>query len=158
MVSTAPTLVDPRYNIAGTGKQIVLIWGGTNDIINGGTPAATYANAVQYGMDRKALGWKVIFYTMLPRGTIPGIETNRQTLNALLLADFPTPTAFTNIYTGAAWADVLVDVGADATIGVPGSQFNLTYYSPDQIHLTNAGYTVVAGYAKQALSVVVATP
>lgn len=149
MVANAPTTVDVLYNRV-SGKQIVFIWGGTNDMAIGGANSTTIYNAIKaYATARKGVGWQVVILSMLPRQTSPSWETTRQAVNTSLRADFTTPTADPNIWTGGGYGDVLIDVGSDATIGAPGAQMNTTYY-PDQIHLTNAGYAIVGAYAKTA--------
>ena len=42
-------------------------------------------------------------------------------------------------------------MGADATIGLAGSEMNTTYYDADRVHMTNAGYAVVAGLVQTAI-------
>ena len=151
MITTGTSNVDPLF---GNNTRRMIGWGGTNDLAIGGDSAATlYANIVTYANARKAAGWKVILIGILPRGAGAGasFETRRTTVNASLRADFATPTAFTNIYTGAAYADYFIDLEGDADIGQSGDELNPTFYT-DEIHLTNAGYAIVAGYAKNALS------
>lgn len=154
MIARGPTVIDPQYrNYSATQNTNRLVgWGGTNDLATGTNAATTYARIVSYGTARKAAGWRVILIGVLPRGSLPSFETARSTVNASLLADFPTPTAFPNIYTGGAYADYFIDIGADANIGVAGSQSNPTYYDADLIHLNNTGYGVVAGYVLNAIS------
>lgn len=151
MQSDAASQIDPmrRGNL-----RTVIVWGGTNDLQGGASAATTYSRIVTYCQARKAAGWKVIVLSILPRQASSTFETDRQTVNASLLADFPTTTAFTNIRRGGTYADVFVNVGADATIGAPGSQNNTTYYDADTIHLKNAGYAIVAALAKDAHSLI----
>lgn len=149
MAAFAATRVDTKY-AASLQPQVVVIWGGTNDIASGATVADTYANIKAYCEARKAIGWKVIVLSMLPR--IEGgatTETKRQALNALLRADFPSTMA-TNILSGASWADLLVDVGNDATVGQAGQNLNTTYYT-DGTHMAAAGYRIIAVYVKDAI-------
>lgn len=149
MAANASASVDSKY-VAGRQLQVVVIWGGTNDIATGATAADTYANIKAYCEARKALGWRVIALSMLPR--IEGgatTETKRQALNALLRADFPTTVA-TNILSGASWADLLVDVGNDSTVGQAGQNLNTTYYE-DGTHMMAAGYGIIARYVKDAI-------
>lgn len=151
MASDATTQIDPLYYPPQ--RQVVIAWGGTNDLYFGASAATTYARIVAYATARKAAGWRVILLTILPRsnsGTPGSFETDRQSVNASLLADFSTATAESGIWTGAAYADYLVHVGGDATIGDAGDENNTTYYL-DKVHLTNAGYAIVADYVKKAI-------
>lgn len=132
---------------------MLIAWGGTNDLYFGASAATTYSRIVTYATARKAAGWRVIILSILPRSAgipPPTFEADRQTVNAALLADFPTATAHTNITRGGAYADFLINIGADTTIGEAGDELNTTYYA-DRVHLTNAGYAIVADYVKKAI-------
>lgn len=155
MAATASNTVDAKYKNTGE-KFHCIIWGGTNDTYLGTSPATTYANIKAYAQARKTAHpeMRVIILTILPRsdsGVSASFESDRQTINASLLADFPTATTQTNIWTGASYADYLVDVGSDATIGVAGAELNTTYYVGDKVHLKNAGYAIVAQYVANAI-------
>jgi len=93
-----------------------------------------YNNIVSYCNSRKASGFKVLVFTILPRTGIAGAnETARVAINALIVANW------------ASYADGVVDVAADARF----SDYNdTTYFQADKTHLTDAGETVVAGLAK----------
>ena len=140
MTSTAPNLVDPCI----TGfdrRQIVCLFGGTNDLYFGADASTTYNRIVTYCQARQAAGWKVITFTLLPRsdgGTPVTFEADRQTVNTSIRNNWTT------------FADALCDVGGDATIGAPGASTNPTYYC-DGVHLTDAGYAIVAGLANTAV-------
>ena len=152
MQARAATTVDPYYSVASR-RTLLIGWGGTKDLYFGASAATTYNNIKTYAAARKAAGWRVVILSILPRsaGTPPPtFEADRQTVNAALLADFPTATAHTNITSGGAYADYLINIGADTTIGEPGDQTNPTYYA-DLVHLTNAGYAIVADYVKKAI-------
>ncbi len=115
--------------------SVVVVWGGTNDLYGGATPAATLTSLKACCASYKSAGWtKVVIGTCLPRsngGTPVGFEANRQTLNAAIRAEVSPP-----------W-DAIADVGADATIGAPGASANTTYYA-DLVHLTRAGDAIAA--------------
>lgn len=122
-------------------RNIICAWGGTNDIYFGQDAASTYAEYVTYCNARRANGWKVVAFTMLPRssGGTPGdFETSRQTFNTSVRADWTT------------FADALADVAANTTIGDAGDETNTTYYG-DLLHLTDAGYAIVANAVKTAV-------
>ena len=120
----------------------VLVWfSGTNDIWGSSDSADTIITSISTACAaRKAAGWqKVIVATILPRG--PGNdanETKRQTVNASIRANYAT------------YADGLVDIGNDATIGQATQNSNTTYYNADQIHPSEAGHAIIAGYMKTA--------
>lgn len=150
--SAAPTVVDPKYKTNGA-PQIVIFWAGTNDLYFGTSAATTYARIVAYATARKAAGWRVVLLTILPRsniGTPAGFEVARQSVNDSLLTDFSTATGEAGIWTGAAYADYLVHVGGDSTIGDAGDENNATYYA-DTIHPTAAGHAIMASIIIAAL-------
>lgn len=150
MIANAAANVDVLYNRVG-GKQICFIWGGTNDMaLNGASSATIFANIKVYANARKAVGWKVIVISMLPRQNNAGFETTRTGVNTLLRADSASSTADPMVFTGASYCDALIDVGVDANIGQFTSPSNATYYT-DTIHMTNAGYAILAAAAKTAI-------
>jgi lysophospholipase L1-like esterase len=51
----------------------------------------------------------------------------------------------------ATYADVIVRIDSNAYIGDAGNPNNTTYYQADKIHLTPAGYSVVAGLVTTAI-------
>lgn len=158
MLTDAPSLVDNKYISGYKAPQIVILWGGVNDFGDPArTPAQVYQDMKTYGTARKALGFKVIILSMLPSnyGGFPiDYEVARQEVNTSLRADFPTATAFTNIYTGGSYADVLVDNGNDSIIGIFNAPaINPSYFS-DVTHLTNIGYAIIADYVVKAFTLI----
>lgn len=139
MTADGVATIDPHYDVR-RAKNIVLALCGTNDLYGGANAATTYNRIVAYHTARRAAGYKTVAFTILPRsdgGTPGSFEADRQTVN-------------TNIRNNwAGWADALADVAANATIGDAGDEANPTYYQ-DLIHLTTAGYAIVAGIAKTA--------
>jgi hypothetical protein len=83
MRANAPTNVDPRFRPLAS-ANVVVIWGGTNDITEGQSPATVYANMVLYVSGRHAKGFKVIVPTMLSRQSW---DTQKNALNTLILAN-----------------------------------------------------------------------
>jgi len=111
-------------------KNIAVLWEITNSLYFGDDAAIAYAAYRQWCLDWKAAGFKVVAVTALPRNDgvpQPAMENSRQTVNASVVANWPT------------FADALFDIGSDATIGVYGSELNTTYYQADKVHLTSAG-------------------
>jgi lysophospholipase L1-like esterase len=117
-------------------KNVLVFWGGINDIITG-TPNTTtvYNNIVSYCTTARIAGWKVIVRTITPASdagtTNANFEANRQTINTLIRDNYAT------------FADALDDVGDEPIVGQVGDSDN-TYYYIDKVHRTEAGYTYEA--------------
>lgn len=103
---------------------------GRNDLVAGTSVGDLYAAIRGYCLRRRAAGWKVALCTVLPC-TVSGFNTKRNELNGMLRANY---TQF---------ADGLVDLAGNASIGPDSAASNLTYYS-DGTHLTAAGQTIFA--------------
>lgn len=134
MTANAPTHIDPLYDASLT-QNIVIVWEGTNDLKQGATAAAAYANLVAYCQARQAAGWTVIILTILPRsgvGTPPTFNADRATINTNIRNNYAT------------FAAAVADVAANTDIGEDGDSDNPLYYS-DGTHMTTAGYNIVAG-------------
>jgi hypothetical protein len=142
MSSDAATQIDPILQDGNT-KHILGAWEITNELSASVAVATAYANFVAYCQARKAAGWKVIAFTVLPRsdaGLPGGFETARQSANTSIRANWPT------------FADALCDVAAQANIGPAGSETNVAFYAGDNIHLNANGYAIVAGLARTAVT------
>lgn len=126
--------VDAAYS-AGRVSNVLFVLIGANNLASG-DPAAFVASLKTYCQARQAVGWKVVLATVLPQ-TISGFNTNRNTANALIVAD---PT----FYDGLARFDL------DATMGCDACASNLTYYS-DGKHPTAAGQALLALIANAAI-------
>jgi len=136
LTSDAPTNVDPVRNGS---DSICVIWAGVN---NSGATAEDIHDLIEsYCLARKAAGWKVLVCTEIDAQDAGRLANNWPTkyleLNTLLRADYTT------------FADGLADLGANANLQ---DATNTTYFSVDKVHLTNAGYTVVAGIVGPALA------
>lgn len=122
-------------------KNIYVPWECTNDLFFGASAATAYSNYVTLCGLARDTGYKVVAVTVLPRsnsGTPGTFEADRQTVN-------------TNIRNNwASFADALADVAANTTIGDAGDETNATYYS-DLVHMTDAGYLIVADIIKTAI-------
>jgi lysophospholipase L1-like esterase len=113
---------------------VYVLWLGTNDMTTAGgaaSGATVWAALRTRAAARRAEGWKVVLCTTIPR-TDSG-STNHVTeypkLNALMLAQ------------GAEVADAVVDLTADPRLMTTTDG---TYFNADRVHLTDAGYAVVA--------------
>ena len=132
MVTVAATLVDPNFVSGQT--NVLVIWGGTNDLFGGTAPATVYADLSSYISARCSAGWnKIAVLTCLPR--TGDNETNRATYNSLITAN-------------TAGADVVVDVASNSDLS---NDTNGTYFYTDDTHLTAAGYAIVAGMVSSAI-------
>ena len=143
MVNNAPQNVDPLYH-DGEGQEVVVIWGGTNDIaLWNHTSDEVYLDLVQYAEERHQRGFRVVVLTMLPRSDSyaqPDFEARRQHFNDKVRAGWES------------FADLLVDVANDQRIGAPGAEENLAYYTSDRVHISDAGHGVVASLVRDGLN------
>lgn len=142
MAADAAAEVDPLYD-ATLALNVVCAWGGINDH-HAQVPAATvYRRLATYCQARRAAGWRVVVLTCLPAsGAVGGApwEADRQWLNTTIRASWAT------------FADAVADVAADARIGSAGAETNALYYLNDRLHLTGAGYGVVASVVAATLA------
>jgi lysophospholipase L1-like esterase len=130
MIAEGATRVDAFYDAA-LSENVVVAWEVRNDIVVGGkTAAQAYANYVTYCQARQAAGWSVVAVTVLPSASLG--DADRASVNASIRANWAT------------FADALADIAADSRIGDNGDNADATYYNADLIHMTNAGYGVVA--------------
>ncbi len=135
-----------------TVPQIVILFGGTNDIRSGANAATVISRTESYYAARAALGWKMIEVGMLSRtqvGLPADFEARRQVIRIDRLSKYTIATAVSNVWQNAD-GNLYIDLGADTVIGEDGDQNNATYYL-DKVHLTAAGCAVVAGYVKDAI-------
>lgn len=112
---------------------------GTNDCAAGTAAATSNAALKSFCQARQATGWTVVVCTILAYNSSFGTEAIRLAYNAQIVADWAT------------FADKLVDLGADARIGVTGAELNATYFQGDQVHPTAAGAGVIAELALRGL-------
>jgi lysophospholipase L1-like esterase len=141
MAADASTQVDPLYS-ASRPADILVCWEGTNDLILGTAPPLdarqAYRHLAAYCRARQRAGFRVVICTVLPRGRSAAFYKARNALNAELRAHWST------------FADALADVAADQSIGAAGAESDVTYYR-DTVHLTAAGYAIVAGVVAHAV-------
>jgi lysophospholipase L1-like esterase len=133
MAADASTEVDPLAR--GRRPAVLVVWEGTNDLLYGTDPPfdaeAAFAHLASYCRDRRRAGYRVLVLTVLPREGPEEFERARTALNARLRAGWSD------------FADGLADVAAERTIGRAGAEFDACYYR-DTVHLTPAGYALVA--------------
>jgi lysophospholipase L1-like esterase len=133
MEADAATQVDALAH--GRDPAVLVAWEGTNDLMYGTDPpldvGAAYGHLASYCRGRRRAGFRVVVLTVLPREGSAEFETARTALNAKLRARWRS------------FADGLADVAAERAIGSGGAQFDARYYR-DTVHLTPAGYALVA--------------
>ncbi len=142
MEADAATDIDPL--ISGTATNVLLAFGGTNDLLN--TAVGTVQTRLStYCANRRAAGWKVLVGTILPRSDASVVdhtawEAARITLNTWIRANYAT------------WADGLMDFAADPRIGDDGDESSVLYYDGSLVHPNELGYRVIAGIAQSAIA------
>lgn len=142
MISLAAKNIDPLY-AASRSKNVVVMWEGGNDLLQGASAEEAYANIVKFCQGRRSVGFEVVVLTLLPRTSYvregTDFEADRDVINMSIRRNL------------ASFADALADVGADPTIGIAGAQANSEYYQPDGTHLVRKGYSIVADIVKAAI-------
>jgi hypothetical protein len=123
-----------------TGTNILVIWAGVNDFWQLNPSAQqVYDKLKLYCLLKKSAGWKVIVCTEV---SIPeageDIDNKRWILNEMIYTNWRL------------FADGLADLGADPKIGALGAYSNTAYFNG--IHLTDAGYRIVAGIVQKSLN------
>jgi lysophospholipase L1-like esterase len=135
MAADAAAEVDPLFDPARP-ATVLVCWEGTNDLVLGGAPPydarRAYRHLAAYCRGRGRAGFRVVICTVLPRGRSTAFSAARNALNAELRTHWMS------------FADALADVAALKTIGADGAETDATYYR-DTVHLTAAGYRIVAG-------------
>lgn len=142
--------VNAQADAASSTNKVLNIWVGTNDLVVGKSAATlrsdliTLCNAYRTHFD------KIVIWDVLPR--VSTTDAVRLGYNALLDADFGSSTAYTRIKTGASYADFLVQIGSDPTLG-PFSAVSDAAVYPDGIHpYTVASQVIIADYGTKALT------
>lgn len=134
MITQISSQLTPLYG-AGYTKNIAVMWGGVND----NTTAATmFSRIQQWHTDARAAGFRTIVCTEIDCQSAAHAAwhaTEYQALNVLLRAAYP--------------AGEIADLGADARLQ---NALDTTYFNADKTHLTEAGYTVVAGIVATTLA------
>jgi|GEM_PF-4550659 len=141
------TSLDPKYG-SFRSNNIAVLWEVTNDLVINQDAANAYAQYVAWCQGRRTAGFKVVAMTVLPRtqsGLYAGFETDRQTINTLIRANWQT------------FSDALADVAGDSNIGDAGDQLNTTYYNADSIHMNDAGYAIIASYVANQINILTDT-
>jgi lysophospholipase L1-like esterase len=131
----------PQYYKPSIDQNIVIVKAGANDLIQQTSSGYEIGNLIKtICLTWRKNGFKVIVATILPGSQItPGLyDPQRNELNEYIRANWPE------------FADGIADLGSNELMGYDGAEKNTTYFSPDQVHLTNAGYKVVGGVTGNA--------
>jgi hypothetical protein len=152
MIANAAANVDALYGTGGGPTNICVAWELSNDIQKGGAPPIhAYERMRRYCGERRSRGWKVVVATMISR-----VGTPTPALNSVYSsADLETYRVAVNTLVRNSWtayADALVDLGADSIFGISGGYANATYYNADQIHMVAAGDTRLASLFSPAIA------
>lgn len=137
---TAPGDVDNQ--LGGGNNDVVILWGGTNDLwqkFHSPDPAtnaaAIYDQITAFIAERRAAGWDRVFVLTLPPMN-PTYVVGTEPLNDLIRAN-------------GGGADGIIDVGADPRLA---DAFNPAMRAPDGIHFGDGGRAVVMEHILQALA------
>jgi lysophospholipase L1-like esterase len=121
-------------------KQVVVIWGGTNDLYHGASGATAYTRLLARVNAYKAAGYtKIIVVNCLKRidsGTPGGYETERADFNSRVAAGVATE----------GW--VLADIAAVTNLQDPS---NTTYFL-DGVHLSGTGQDQMSPVVRDAVN------
>jgi lysophospholipase L1-like esterase len=136
MVTAGATYIDPSYRAASQ-RNVCVVMGGGNDLAAAVVGTTVYNNIVTYCRARRAAGWKVVILPIIPRTGVN--NTERAVVNTSIAANWPT------------FADGYANLIGNAAFDQDNDYTNLTNYNADQIHLTDAGYGIVAGIVNAAI-------
>jgi lysophospholipase L1-like esterase len=137
--------VTTRIQASTSGKKVLLLWGGANDIGAGASAATAWQRYQDYVTAFKAAnpGIPIIGFTLIPikAGVNPNLsDAKRAEFNADLIASIGTVV------------DYVVDGASAAELQDPT---DLTYWNADGVHLNNAGCAVIAALAKPKVDLLI---
>lgn len=127
----AAAAIDPYYDATRFAKNVVVIWGGSNDTDAGVSLATVQSDFTSYVSSRQSAGWKVVAIPMLDRSTFDaGQRADHSSFNTWLAG-------------GGSGADRVATLPALLS---PDSAWvaHPELWDPDNIHLTRAGYQLMA--------------
>ena len=138
MLADAPVEVDARYR-ADADLDLCVVLAGGGDFRKGLTAAEVYQSLKTYCRGRRAAGFRVVVLSVLPFSAPVTFEATRLAYNTLLRDTWPQ------------FADGLADIASDPRIGDAGDNLDRQFYGSDGLHLSNAGYAVMAGVTAPVL-------
>jgi hypothetical protein len=126
------------------GKNVVVLWAGSNDIsVAGRTAAQVVGDIAAYGTAARSLGYKVLVGTMISRN---GHDADKDALNPLIRQNWLN------------FADGLVDVASSPDLGADNAFSNANcFQTPAGIHPTTAAASGSSGNACTANRPTIAT-
>lgn len=142
---TAGTTFKHYYNLQG-GKNIVVLYGGSNDMAGGvgnQSAATAYSRLGTYAAELRAAGWKVVVVTALARTDANAggsFETRRQAFNTSVRAGWST------------FADALVDLSTDVRLDDGTGTLPVAVDSGDLVHPNNTGLGYIAALVQPAVA------
>lgn len=141
MSTDAAVQIDTLYNPAV--KNILIVWEVTNDIGFTQSVSGAVSRMTSYCNARRAVGWKVVLLTCIPRG---GLSVSGQTQPSY---DNDLITANTSLIAGeGVFADKVIDLRSDSRL----SFVNPIYYREgDVTHLNQEGYRIVVEMIMQKI-------
>lgn len=120
--------------IAAEQEAYFFLWAGTNDITAGDSASTIYGNLKTLWVAARTTGYKVVAFTIMPRGDINSTQNDvRIALNALILSD-------PSLYDFVVRPDVIFSNPADTV-----------NYISDTLHLTDAGNAIIARHVIAAV-------
>jgi lysophospholipase L1-like esterase len=140
LMNSAASKIDVLYHPTAA-QNILVISTGWNDVNGGETAETIKAQFTAYCLARKAVGWKVVV-APLPIANYPGQPVV-----------YPLIRLQVNAWLAQNWqqfADAYADFSNDPIIGNSANTANPIYWQ-DQLHMTQAGYTIWAQYLKTAI-------
>lgn len=138
-LSESPSFTDVMVT-PGKGKQIALVWLGTNTLATDRLDQKAKTQLAQYCIARKNAGFDhVVVMTCLPRLDTgqAAFETNRSSLNSYIRSNY------------LSFCDGYIDLDTIPQLSDPN---NTTYYAADKVHLTDTSYQLVANAVQAYLS------
>lgn len=137
-ILTDAAMVDASLSSERT-TQICVLWAGGNDIDGGVAAATVYGNLTTFVTGRLTAGWDhVVVLTALDRAQYDEAQRTQWGIFNTSIKN----GAETGGYT-------VVDVAGNANLD---DFTDTTYFDADQVHLTDAGYAVVAGMVATAVA------
>ena len=123
----------------GFGMNVVTFFEGVNDVVSNAANLATCQNNwIAYVAAARAVGYKVLCMTPLPTTNTANNANTIMPQLAQWVRDTPSISDFP-----------IVDIAGHASLSDPT---NLTFYQADGLHLTNAGYSVIAGLVLERIA------
>lgn len=137
-ISAFAVSVHLQFNSA-FARNIVSFFEVRNDVVNNGaTLEQAITNVQAYVTQARQNGWEVLLITPTP-------TTQTSNNQNTIINDF---NAWLRLH--PEWSDIpIVDAAADPSLSDPA---NLTFYNVDGLHLTDAGYAVLAGLVEDRIA------